>query len=79
MILLRPRALQDIVELSEADLEGLRGAFQLIERFPSIGSAYGRWRKWRYHHHRIYYRRDGQNVVIVRVLHERRLVPTRLR
>ncbi len=82
MIFLYPRALEDIADLAQDYQDGLRDTFQLIERFRGIGHPVARHpdlRAYRHKWHKIYYMSQGDDLFIVRVLHEKRRVPQRIR
>lgn len=92
---LTAQARQDLEEIQAAGLRdhgnastrkymaGFERVFDLLREHPKAGQArseYGRYfRSFSYHPHRIFYRFDGDVVLIVRVLHAARDVPDVLR
>ncbi len=63
-------------QIAEAYLTGLRGAFDRLLEFPMIGPVYPdvtpEVRVIHHRSHRIFYRIEGDMVLIVRVLHKHR-------
>ncbi len=68
--------------VADAYLQGLRGCFDRLLDFPAIGRIYPgvtpEIRVLSYRRHRIFYRVEADQVVIVRVLHERRDIGEKL-
>lgn len=84
MIRYSTKAIRDLIQAKVTDdyLRELRETCLLIGRFQGIGHPVpgnGTLRVYRHEEHKIYYRAEGADVFIVRLLHVARRVPKHIR